>query len=366
MSSELSAVVTSRLRRARRMARAAIDLSGLCLRGHARRLRFRPGQTVGPDGVVVVAPVDDYSPHFKQTRDVIVTDHDYVTLKGGTLFFNDPTYAIDRPRYLPQTWVARVDVDTCFGLLLMRRSNYYHDVKDVFFSMYRFNREHGASIPILVFGDLSRRDRDMLAVLGIRNPLLRVPKFVAVHVKRYLTLSPRAEFALRPPRTDDERAADRTFRDYLDVFTSAFAPAGRVRARRKIFVTRRPPYGRVPANVDEIEASFAARGYEVVDFARHPLAEQVAIAAGSAAVAGLHGAGFANMFFAPPGTPLLEIFTHDWTGDCYQWLCESFGHPYEKVVVDTQAGPGQGFTLPLPALEASLRRFDERVKERAR
>src|SRR5206468_12745967 len=126
-SSELGVAVASHLRRGRRVARAAFDLSSLCLGGHTSKARLERGRTPGPDDVVVAPPSDAYSSYFNVSRDVLVTDYDYVALQGKTLLFGTPNYPVDLPRYLPKSWRVRCEIDTCFGFLLVHKSNYYHD-----------------------------------------------------------------------------------------------------------------------------------------------------------------------------------------------------------------------------------------------
>lgn len=348
------------LRRGMRLARTAVDLAAFFARGRALGVRPAIGRTPGPEAVTVVGPTEDHSPQFKEIRNATVVSHqEYVVMKGTSLFFGVPTDALDPHRYLPQRWVARIDVDICFGFLLAQRPNYYHDIKEIFFQIYRLNRECSASIPILICGRTAPRDRDLLAALRITNLRIEVPAHVAVHVKRYLVLNRAHEFFLHPPRNDDERATDRRFQEYVDTITAAFAPRVAADPARKIFVTRRPPATRVPANIDAVEAIFRRRGYEIVDFARRSLAEQVAIAAGVGTFAGLHGAGLANLFFARPGTRVLEIFSHRWSADCYEVLCAKLGHRYSLVVLDPGAPSGEEGTVPLPAIDAALARFDE-------
>ena len=73
--------------------------------------------------------------------------------------------------------------------------------------------------------------------------------------------------------------------------------AERRRRPDRSFVSRRPSLKRSCHNVDEVEAFFAGRGFEVVHPEDHPLAEQVALFRAAGTIAGFAGSGLFSLAF---------------------------------------------------------------------
>lgn len=78
-------------------------------------------------------------------------------------------------------------------------------------------------------------------------------------------------------------------------------------APRRLMISRAGARRRLIANEAEVAATASRHGFEVVDTGRMTVAEQMRLFAGAEAVLALHGAGIANIVFAPPGCTVVEL-----------------------------------------------------------
>lgn len=88
--------------------------------------------------------------------------------------------------------------------------------------------------------------------------------------------------------------------------------------------------------------------------------EQVAAFSKARVIVGAHGAGLTNLIFAPPGTPVIEIFGKNYCQGAYMWLCHLLGHPYYPVVSPLE-GSHQNITLPEDLLDKIATRVAKAV-----
>jgi capsular polysaccharide biosynthesis protein len=125
--------------------------------------------------------------------------------------------------------------------------------------------------------------------------------------------------------TDGRVARGRPLPMLLDLrqhVISTIAPAPDRRGRR-IYVSRRDakPHRQWLSNHDEVEQVFRSRGFEILTLRSEPMAEQVRIFREARIVAGLSGAGLANMVFSDDGTHVVTIITNS----LMQWYAEAQG-----------------------------------------
>ncbi len=99
-------------------------------------------------------------------------------------------------------------------------------------------------------------------------------------------------------------------------FLPHFRTAG---SGRPVFLTRRAGT-RVPATLARIESIFSDAGFDVVDCGKLAFREQIAMASGAPALAGIHGAAMTNILWCRPGTPVLEIFQPEYLNACYEQI----------------------------------------------
>ena len=82
---------------------------------------------------------------------------------------------------------------------------------------------------------------------------------------------------------------------------------------RRLYVSRRDakPHRRWADNEPEVEALFASRGFEIVSMGECPLHEQVRLFSSARVVAGVSGAGLADILFAPPGAHVITLISDE-------------------------------------------------------
>jgi hypothetical protein len=173
--------------------------------------------------------------------------------------------------------------------------NYYHFLIDVIPKLELLRRA-GAdlSVPIVVgpsaeelpFGAETRR---LGTLADLDWYVQRRDTYIRADKVRFVRLNTPGRAA-----TMKYRARVRCTLDMIgfDDIVDDLAPAD-----RKVLLTRRPPYGRLMANTDEVEAALADRGYEVVDAASMSVVEQIRLFRQTRHLVAVHGAGMTNMIF---------------------------------------------------------------------
>lgn len=99
-----------------------------------------------------------------------------------------------------------------------------------------------------------------------------------------------------------------------------------------VFLTRRAST-RVPADLPEIERMFANAGFEIVDCGTLGVRQQIELASGARAVAGIHGAAMTNLLWSPPGTPVLELFLPAYLNACYEQIAFQGSLRYTPLIL---------------------------------
>jgi len=154
-----------------------------------------------------------------------------------------------------------------------------------------------AGLPYLVGDSLRPWHQAYLELLGIPAArLLRVPPDEVVvcatlHVPTQLRNHPRMGDGIEWLRA--KVAAHRT---------ATFDGEGAL-----LYASRREQSNRRLLNEDEVEALLAHRGFRIIVPGEMRVPEQIAAFSRARVVVAPHGAGLANMVFAPPGATLIEI-----------------------------------------------------------
>ncbi|HEY8696722.1 MAG TPA: glycosyltransferase family 61 protein [Rhizomicrobium sp.] len=124
-------------------------------------------------------------------------------------------------------------------------------------------------------------------------------------------------------------------------------------ASRRLYINRSDARKRRIVNEAEIWPLFEARGFESVAAATLSFEAQIALFAEAAVVAGPHGAGFANMLFAPEGARLIEIVNLEKVKDTYLLLAKSLGQRH-SAVIGSQGDRNEWFRADPQAIEVAL------------
>lgn len=216
-------------------------------------------------------------------------------------------------------------LDAVISLRFYWDDNYFHLLNDIL-PRLRMADELGVPkyVPVLVGHKLAGQPffRELAAGgrLDGRPVVEQGDRFVAA----------RSAYFLRPP---------------ADVAGAAFAadllgaPARPVGARR-VFVNRAAGSRRSIVNFADLEPVLARFGFEVVDTDGWSLADQVARFSAAEYVAGVHGAGLANMIFRR-GAPcsVFEIFPPDEALPYYAQLSSRLGFAYAAMTGAAAPGP---------------------------
>jgi capsular polysaccharide biosynthesis protein len=125
------------------------------------------------------------------------------------------------------------------------------------------------------------------------------------------------------------------------------------RPTRRLYVTRSDTPKRRIINEGAIWPLFAARGFEKIEAAKLSFRDQVATFAQAEAIAGPHGAGFANMLWALPGTRILEISNREKVKNTFFLLAKSLGQQHHAVI-GGEGDRNEWFRADPAAIEATL------------
>ncbi len=133
---------------------------------------------------------------------------------------------------------------------------------------------------------------------------------------------------------------------------------------QRIFVNRNPATsaGRTLSNAAEVEAWFIAKGFKCVYPETLTVTEQAKLFASASVVAGIHGAGLANIVYCKPGTKVIEFYGEH-IAPCY-WIISAlsglvyYQHRGDSVGQSSNTTKGSrhsaGFELPLAEAQTLL------------
>jgi len=217
-----------------------------------------------------------------------------------------------------------------------------------------------AGLPYLVGDNLRPWHRAYLELLGIPEArLLRVPPEEVVvcttlHVPTQLRNHPRMGEAI-----DWLRAKVAAHR----VKVAAHGAAAPDAEGALLYASRREQSNRRLLNEAEVEALLAQKGFRIIVPGEMRVPEQIAAFSRARVVVAPHGAGLANMVFAPPGATLVEI-----TSRAIQHMDEfrmaaQAGGQQVQCVVSEDLGPARSgggpemhrdYRVDLAALRATL------------
>lgn len=89
--------------------------------------------------------------------------------------------------------------------------------------------------------------------------------------------------------------------------------------------------GRELLNTEEVYAVLARHGFEVVDFAAHDVAGQIAMAHGANVLSGPHGAGFIHTMFMRPRSQVIECYSPLFINPGVFEVCRLMRHRYFMI-----------------------------------
>jgi hypothetical protein len=101
---------------------------------------------------------------------------------------------------------------------------------------------------------------------------------------------------------------------------------------RRLYITRRSAERRRVLNEADLEPILSEHGFEIIEAEHLSFREQVYLFNQAEAIIGPHGAGLANVLFAPVGCKLLELFDPHHMNVMYYALADALGQEYWYIV----------------------------------
>lgn len=222
-------------------------------------------------------------------------------------------------RRLPRRRVLRGRI----AILNMRCShNYYHWLLEV---MGRIGtlRQLGISADAYLVDCFTTFQRDALGALGIGIDRLIQP---------HAGLSLQADELLLPGMPTP--ACLQTFRrELLSAFSQPRSNSTRSDAKRRVYISRRHAHTRRLINEREVTQTLDRHGFESHCLEDYSLARQADLFRSVETVVAPHGAGLANLIFAPPDAKVIEIVHADrYNIDLFPKLSQVFGLRHCQVI----------------------------------
>lgn len=118
----------------------------------------------------------------------------------------------------------------------------------------------------------------------------------------------------------------------IDFLRESFLPlTTKTNQRKRIYIARQ---SRRIVNEKELLALLTQLGFQKVYLERLPFLEQVQLFSEAEFVIGAHGAGFANIVFAPHDAIIIEIFNQGWLSPTFWGISQHFNRVHHCVLSD--------------------------------
>lgn len=239
------------------------------------------------------------------------------------------------PAVIPNTMTETTAETTAEteAILLGGCGNYYHWLFDHVPRLRLLAaRPDLATLPLLVNAPFTSWQMDILTRIGLNPSRLRPQPLSHPTAWRVLHVP---HLAGRP--FQDNGSPDWwqpwTTADTICWLRQALAVPDSPRPWRKLFISRHDAITRRCLNGHIIEELATRHGFTVLDPGRLPLAQQIALFAEAAHVVGVHGAGFANLLFAPSSCRVSEFIGAIDPPRFYEHLARLRGQDYTRIPV---------------------------------
>lgn len=226
---------------------------------------------------------------------------------------------VPKPLELPGAWTS---IASNWG----DGRNYYHWMTDNL-TRLMVRERLPESTRILIPEGRHRFIRETLEMLGLAD-LAETPASPCLRPERFYFCSPVSMTGVWNP------AGFNWLRERFAAFLKSTPEAA------PVFLTRRGGT-RIPPNIQEIESLFESHGFQIIDCGSIGVKEQMALASGARAIAGLHGAAMTNLLWAHPGIPVLELFQSQYLNACYEQIAFQGGLVYKGLNLDEPSSADQ-------------------------
>ena len=202
-----------------------------------------------------------------------------------------------------------VDLTLAFG-----HFNYSHFLLDRIPRLIFADTGEDRTAALMVDEDSVGWTRDILEIMGDTRQVIPIALGRVYHIDSVTAFS-RAQ-----------HPAQCGFSGYSSFFRSLTPPLAGPASRR--IVVHRKQGRRGIRNETEFYATLTERGFDIVRLETMSLREQIALFSQASFIVGVHGAGFANIVFSPPGAKLIEIMPVGYRMPGYVILASQLGHEY--------------------------------------
>ncbi len=218
-------------------------------------------------------------------------------------------------------------------------NNYYHSLVDKLPALYGY-KLLGLSCPIVSTYELNGTELAIARLLGIDTDTIVIDQNASVLMEAGIL-----------PNVAELRVL---FFQYCSSLNTRERLLG-----KNIYITRHQSPDRVMENEEQVHDLVKSHGFEIVAMEQYSLDEQIAIAAHAQCIVAPHGAGLANMVFAPKQCAIVELIPDKYMTPLFFQLATDCGHPYSivmgKVTSDVDAdSTNLGWNADLETLEAVL------------
>ncbi len=240
---------------------------------------------------------------------------DAVLLENSILFWRDNTLCIPQNSIVPSSLAEHVAAQPASARQTLRIDEevvllcgpghlmYGHWLVDFLprFHVLQMLGYDIATLRYLLPHDIRQFTRHWLRLLGISDAQL-IPYDTAAHrceIKR----------ALIPTNLREHSRANPLLASAIAGLRQRIGVTGNAGGGRRIFVSRRNWNNatRRLANIDQVEAAFQSRGFEIVTPESMNIADQVKLFAASRVIAGEYGSGLHGGIFAPAGATIIAL-----------------------------------------------------------
>jgi capsular polysaccharide biosynthesis protein/Flp pilus assembly protein TadD len=242
--------------------------------------------------------------------------------------------------------------------------NYYHWLIDFVPRLYTIRRHalrHGplAKVPLLLSDRCPATIVDLLGYLGVEKRMLTVaPEGAPVAVdKLYVPSLPSLGLASlgRSIRHDNELLAP-----HIEKWSTAGVISD---SPERVYISRIGAAQRRVVNEAEVCQLLRKWGFTIITPDTSDIRQQIASLAKAKIFVSAHGAGLANMRFAPAGCQVIEFTYRDNPPEHIQRLASACGHRYHTIfctaLADPIIRPGKwNIRVPIDRLEATLRSIE--------
>lgn len=230
-------------------------------------------------------------------------------------------------------------------------NNYYHWLHDSMMRLYLVVDLLPNDVRFIVHPQLTTYHYESLAMFGIGSERLRYYPGDEEWQLETLYFTPHST-----PMIVDSPEIASWFRDRI---YQAVGVSNAKRQKRIFISRRRANYWRV-TNQDEVESHLADYGFVTYVLEDLSFRDQVLLFSQAEAVVGPQGSGFANLFFAPNGTRVLDIQDPGNIRHAYWSICNVFENKYwyffaEPVKNGTNRWPD--LFVPIEKLEKTMTRL---------